>query len=213
MIAKYLRYGGITVAVLLCATLGPVQASESQDNMRLMERLDTLEKRVAALEATRTFAGFMPELAERFHVMHRAGEAGDWAVAAHELAEMNRLTRQSHSIDVDRGKLMSSMLSQSYEDLEAAIGHGNGEKFAGALEKTVAACNACHVATGSNFVQVTLDAADGISMRHPHRLMMRDAPAGHHHGTQSTHMEPDEHGDEHGHASAGTHGHGEIKQQ
>lgn len=178
------RIAGAGIAVLLCAMVATAQADESEDVARLMKRIDALEQRIATLESTRTFAAFMPELAERFHVMHRAGEAGDWAVAAHELQEMKRLSQQSTSIDAERGKLLLGMMGPSYEGLESAIGHGNSKKFSKGLESTVNACNSCHAATGSEFVQVTLDAADGLSMRHPHRLMMRDAPAGHHHGPQ-----------------------------
>ena len=173
----------------------------------ILKRLDALEQRLSALEAARSFAAFMPDLAERFHVMHRAGEAGDWAVAAHELVEMQKLSRQSVSIDAQQGTLMQSMLGPSFETLESAIEHGNLKKFSTALEKTIGACNSCHAATGADFVQVTLDAPDGLSMRHPHRLMTRDAPEGHHHGPQGGHMmqrgvEP-AHGQGHGAAAGG----------
>ncbi|MCK5361557.1 MAG: hypothetical protein KAR22_01240, partial [Gammaproteobacteria bacterium] len=46
-------------------------------------------------------------------------------------------------------------------------------------------CNACHAATGSDFVQVTLDARDSLSLRHPHKLMRRAVPGGHSHGMPS----------------------------
>ncbi len=176
----------------------------------VLKRLDALEQRLSALEAARSFAGFMPDLAERFHVMHRAGEAGDWAVAAHELAEMQKLSRLSGSIDAQQGALMQSMLGPSFENLESAIEHGNFKKFSKALESTISACNGCHVATGANFVQVTLDSPDGLSMRHPHRLMTRDAPEGHHHGPQGGHMMQREVEPAHGHGPGKrqNHGHG-----
>lgn len=183
-------------------------AHQDAVSSEVLKRLDALEQRLSALEAARSFAGFMPDLAERFHVMHRAGEAGDWAVAAHELAEMQRLSRLSASIDAQQGTLMQSMLGPSFEDLESAIEHGNLKKFSKALESTISACNSCHVATEANFVQVTLDAPDGLSMRHPHRLMTRDAPEGHHHGSQGGHMM--RRGVEPGHDSGKpeNHGHG-----
>lgn len=137
-------------------------------------------------------------------------------MAAHELAEMKRLSRQSTSIDAERGKLLLNMMAPGYENLESAIGHGNGEKFSRALHTAVDACNRCHVATGSSFVEVTLDAPDGLSMRHPHRLMMRDAPAGHHHGRQDGNMMQGGHAGGHEHApgtpEAHHHAPGGIKQ-
>ncbi len=185
-------------------------AHQDAASSEILKRLDALEQRLSALESARSFAGFMPDLAERFHVMHRAGEAGDWAVAAHELAEMQRLSRLSVSINAQQGALMQSMLGPSFENLESAIEHGNLKKFSAALESTISACNSCHVATGANFVQVTLDAPDGLSMRHPHRLMIRDAPEGHHHGPQGGHMMQRGVEPAHGHGSGKrqSHGHG-----
>lgn len=164
------------------------QAHEDAASTEVLQRLEALEHRLSALEAARSFATFMPDLAERFHVMHRAGDAGDWALAAHELAEIRRLTRQSSDIDPERGKLMQAMMQEEFQRLDEAIEHSNGEKFSSALKSTIGACNGCHVATGVSFVEVTLDASDGLSMRHPHRLIMRDAPEGHHHGSQGGHM-------------------------
>ncbi len=189
------------------------QAHEDASSTEVLKRLQALEQRLNALEAARSFASFMPDLAERFHVMHRAGDAGDWAVAAHELAEMQRLTRQSISINAEQGSLMRSMLGPSFANLESAIEHGNAKKFSKALENTITACNSCHVATGAQFIQVTLDAADGLSMRHPHRLMMRNATEGHHHGPQAQggHMMQGGHGtpeETHKHAPGTPAGHG-----
>jgi len=147
----------------------------------LEKRIAALEKRIAALEASRSFASFMPDFAERFHVMHRAGEVGDWAVAGHELAELKRMTKLSSDIDAERGQLMQSMMSSSFEHLEEAIEHGSGEKFQKALKETVTTCNTCHTAAGASFVKVTLDAPDSLNMRHPHDLQKQKMPGGHMH--------------------------------
>ena len=151
----------------------------------LVHQIEALQARIAVLESFRTFTSFMPNFAERFHVMHRAGEAGDWAVAGHELQEMKRLTTLSTAIDTDKGTLMQAMMEPSFEALEKAIEHGNQEKFQQALVQTIDTCNACHTATGSGFVQVTLDARDSISLRHPHTLMQREMAGGHSHGMSS----------------------------
>ena len=57
------------------------------------------------------------------------------------------------------------------------------------IDQTIDACNSCHVATGSAFITVRLDASDTLSLRHPHALTPREAPGGHHHGVP-TQMEP-----------------------
>jgi hypothetical protein len=202
--------------------LGNVFASQDSNSDHLIERIQILEERLAVMESRFSFASFMPDFAERFHVMHRAGEAGDWAVASHELQEMMRLTRLSNSIDADNGKLMGAMMEPSFEALEHAIEDSNHEKFEQALTRTIDTCNACHTATGSSFVQVTLDVRGSLSMRHPHSFMQRQMPSGHSHGMSSgmsgmmTTEEPasDDHHDDadssaHGHddANSSEHGH------
>jgi hypothetical protein len=162
--------------------LGNVFASQDSNSEHLIERIQVLEERLAVLESRFSFASFMPDFAERFHVMHRAGEANDWAVASHELQEMMRLARLSKSIDTDKGKLMGAMMEPSFEALEHAIEDSNHEKFEKALTQTIGTCNACHTATGSEFVQVTLDVSGSLSMRHPHSFMERQMPSGHSHG-------------------------------
>jgi hypothetical protein len=152
-------------------------ASQDHNTDRLMERIQALEERLAEMESRFSFTFFMPDFAERFHVMHRAGEAGDWAV-------------------------------------EHAIEDSNHEKFEKALVQTISSCNACHTATGSDFVQVTLDASDSLSMRHPHRFMEQQAPSDHAHGMSSgmsgmsgmmtTEPESDDHQDD---ADSSGHGH------
>ncbi|HSS64574.1 MAG TPA: hypothetical protein VLS27_09075, partial [Gammaproteobacteria bacterium] len=57
----------------------------------------------------------------------------------------------------------------------------NQKKFRAALETTITSCNACHAATGSSFIQVTLDPPDSLNMRHPHNLMRTEAPGDHAH--------------------------------
>ncbi len=171
-------------AAIFVAT--PAAADSDSTRIKELERqIEALQARVKALEAQQTFTSFMPNIAERFHVMHRAGEAGDWAVASHELEELKRITSLSPTIDKEKGQLMMGMMGLSYEALEEAIEHGNHEKFEKALKQTITSCNSCHVATGSAFVEVTLDAEESLSMRHPHRLLPREMPSGHSHGPAS----------------------------
>ena len=177
--------------LMLTATivLSPMQsmaAADTVDYEALVKQLEELQNRISVLEATRpTFTTFMPNISERFHVMHRAGEAGDWEVASHELEELKRLTAISTYIDADNGKLMQDMMAPSFGDLEGAIEHGSEKKFQKALEQTVSTCNACHTATGSAFIQVTLDTDDAVSIRHPHTFSESGMSGGHTHGSQS----------------------------
>ncbi len=180
--------------------LAPALASQHAEHEQMMKEhtptakepklstLDDLEKevralraRVATLEALKPgFTNFMPDFAERFHVMHRAGDAGDWAVAAHEVAEMRRLTRISRHIDPKLGALMQAFMDGNLDKLMQAIEHGSDRSFQAALQDTLAGCNGCHAAAGST-IAVSLDVDESLSMRHPHLLRKSTVPEQHHH--------------------------------
>lgn len=196
----------IACAFAIAASVGPAHADSDGGKLEeLTRQLEALQARVSALESLTTFTSFMPNFAERFHVMHHAGEAGDWAVASHELSEMQRMAVLSESIDVEKGRLMKSMMTPSFDALEDAIEHGNGEKFETALVQAINACNACHAATGSGFVEVTLEVPNLLGLRHPHKLTPRAVPEGHSHdmpaGTRG--MMRDSKTSGHGHDDAG----------
>jgi hypothetical protein len=182
--------GLLIPVVFILAASGEASLAQSDAGriQALEHQVERLEARISLLEASRTFTSFMPNFAERFHVMHHAGEAGDWAVASHELQELLRLSAQSTSIDAEKGAIMQGMMAPSFEALEKAIEHGNQKTFGKALAQTIETCNACHAATGSGFVEVTLDVDNVMSLRHPHKLTPRAVPEGHTHGTPPKRM-------------------------
>jgi hypothetical protein len=182
---KYLQFKTLaTAGALVLGTAVIANASSDKTDVQLLQQeLQALQQRVESLEALKpTFTSLMPNFSERFHVMHRAGEAGDWAVAGHELAEMKRMAAMSNHIDPEKSTLMQGMLGPSFDALGEAIEHGNHEKFETALGGTISACNACHVASESPFIKVTLDARDAINLRHPHVLSGSNLARGHSHG-------------------------------
>jgi uncharacterized protein YdeI (YjbR/CyaY-like superfamily) len=147
----------------------------------LRQEIRALRQRVTALEKLKPgFTNFMPNFSERFHVMHRAGDTGDWSVAAHEIDEMQRLTSVSKYIDPKLGAVMQGFMDGNLRKLREAVEHGNPKSFQAALKDTVAACNGCHLASGSTMA-VTLDVDDNLSMRHSHALKKSTVPKDHGH--------------------------------
>jgi len=154
-------------------------ALDSVEDLRA--EIARLRERVAVLEALKaTMSNIMPNFAERFHVMHGAADAEDWALAAHELAEIERLVGVSPLIDPKAGALMQAFLSGHLRTLQEAIEHGNKRGFDRAVDATIESCNGCHAATGSK-ITVSLDVDEGLSIRHPHALKKSKVPKGHTH--------------------------------
>ena len=148
----------------------------------LNDEVERLKKAVEALQAIQpTITSLMPDFAERFHVMHFAGEAEDWAVASHELLELRRLIEVMKRVDPEKGTMVDGFLLGNFSKLDAAIEHENVESFNKELVETVESCNSCHDAAGSPFMKVSLDVRDGLSMRHPHDLSKSAKPGKHTH--------------------------------
>lgn len=175
--------------VLACTLLPALASGQSADINALREEIRKLSAEVADLKREvdvlvaikPTITTLMPEFSERFHVMHRAGEAGDWAVAGHEMLALQQLMDVAKRIDPERGRLMESFMTGSLAKLSAAIEHGNGKAFQTALEQTLQNCNACHQAAGSAFIRIGLDADRSLSMRHSHAFLHSEVMGKHKH--------------------------------
>jgi len=184
----------LLITIALCPLI-PVTANADENTARVAElsrQVDALSEEVAHLQAEvelldairPTTTMIMPEIAERFHVMHYAGEAEDWALASHELLGIEHMLEIIERVDPQKGSLANQFLEPQLERLDAAIDHGNRVNFISAIEQTVASCNACHVAVGSPAMVVSLDVADGLSLRHSHRLAHSEKPGEHTHKHQ-----------------------------
>lgn len=125
-------------------------------------------------------AVILSDFAVSFHVMHQAGDAGDWAVASHEVLMCNR-SSTGCSAAPGNGALLDRYRSGPLNSLEALIEHGVQEVFGQAREQTVQVCNACHQAVESPFIRVTLEPPDVLNMRNPHKLRSSEAPRQHTH--------------------------------
>jgi hypothetical protein len=123
----------------------------------------------------------MPDFSERFHVMHYAGEAEDWAVASHELFELKRLIEIMKQVDPEKGTMVNGFLLENFSSIDSAIEHKNLKSFQKSLKQSVENCNSCHVAVGSPSMRITLDARDALSMRHSHAFGKSEKPGEHTH--------------------------------
>ena len=168
------------------ATMAATDSKEVQALIKqvtiLNDEVARLSKEVELLQAIQpTITSLMPEFAERFHVMHYAGEAEDWAVASHELFGLKRLIEIMKQVDPEKGSMAYGFLLKNFNDLDANIEHKNLESFQNSLIETTKNCNTCHAAVGSPWMKVVLDARESLSMRHSHDLNKSVKPGEHTH--------------------------------
>lgn len=179
----------LPILVLILHSPNLIASSDSDELKAISGQVAALRQEVADLKNSvemlmklrPSVTMMMPEISERLHVMHYAGDAEDWAVASHELNVLKGLVSRLELVDPERGAMAKGFLLGPFSQIEAAIEHGNQESFDEALDATVANCNSCHVAAGSPTMRVVLDATDSLSMRHSHALGKSEKPGDHMH--------------------------------
>ncbi|MBT8433946.1 MAG: hypothetical protein KJN95_04765 [Gammaproteobacteria bacterium] len=179
------------IPILVLVLQSPILAASSDTSefkalsgqvATLQQEIAELKKSVESLMKLRpTVTTMMPDISERFHVMHYAGHEQDWAVASHELQVLKSLIDRIQLVDAEKGAMANGFLRDGFNQLEAAIEHESKESFNQALDATVANCNSCHVAAGSPSMKVVLDVTDSLSMRHSHDLGKSKKPGDHKH--------------------------------
>jgi hypothetical protein len=158
------------------------QQALRQEVDALKAELDSIKEMLQVLRPDLTMV--MPDFAERFHVMHRAGDAGDWAVANHELSSMRQIIGRAKRLNPQQGPMLEAFMLGPLENLEKVIMQRDDEAFDKALDQTIQSCNGCHQALGSPFIQIALETPDELNMRHPHKLEPSKAPRDHSHGAR-----------------------------
>jgi hypothetical protein len=101
---------------------------------------------------------FMAAYVQPHHVkVWLAGSAKNWPLAEYEAKELRETfediaTYQGVWHDYPIAKMAQATLLEPLGDLDTAIGAKNATDFEKAYDKVTAGCNACHQATGNEFI-------------------------------------------------------------
>jgi hypothetical protein len=112
----------------------------------------------------------MADVARRFELLGRAATAGRFELADYrlgEIAEQFEKTlpqaappREGHPEVLP--PMDSAFLQANVPDLRRALAARDRTQIAAAFERTAAACNGCHQASGHGFIEVPLAAGQSI---------------------------------------------------
>jgi cytochrome c553 len=124
--------------------------------------LAELEARMTAELEARFTPGLhtlMVTLAHRHASLWFSGAEGNWGLAdymLHELEELIEEIEELHPVydDIPVAELLSEMTIPAVERLEAAVDAEDGAAFARAFDQLTTACNACHVASGRDYIRM-----------------------------------------------------------
>jgi cytochrome c553 len=102
--------------------------------------------------------GTMGELQLFLHKLSLSVAAGNIELAdfyAHELEESIEAAESIEAYhDIPVGRLTGSILTPSFERLEAAIDGGDADAIRSRMRGVIASCNGCHDATGYGFIRI-----------------------------------------------------------
>jgi hypothetical protein len=145
--------------IAACLLLLPFAAAQSQ---ALSQPADVPKRFLPGLE------WFMNLIQTEHAKLWYAGEAGNWPLAAYQLAEMKEIMGDVQDLvptfrNLPLGDMMDAVVTGPIVDLEKAIEGRNAAAFAAGFDGLSAACNACHQAIGNAFIAVRRPAPGGFS--------------------------------------------------
>jgi cytochrome c553 len=104
----------------------------------------------------------MSQLQLFLHKLSLSVDAGNLELAdfyAHELEETIEAAESIEAYhDIPVGRLTGSILTPTFETLEAALDGGDPEAVQSRLRGVISSCNGCHEATGYSFIRIAPNA-------------------------------------------------------
>ena len=96
-----------------------------------------------------------------------AGEAGNWPLAAYQLAEIKEIMGDVQDLvptfrSLPFADMLDTVITGPIADLEKAIDARDAKAFATGYDKLTTACNACHQAVGNGFIVIRRPAPGGF---------------------------------------------------
>lgn len=96
-----------------------------------------------------------------------AGRARNWPLAAYQLSEIKEVMSDAQDLvptfkDLPLADMLDAVISGEIARLEQAIDGKDAAAFDAGFDKLTAACNACHKATGNNFIVIQRPAGPGF---------------------------------------------------
>jgi len=98
----------------------------------------------------------MMEYGRRFASLPHAVDAGDWGMAQYQLHEQIEIQEVGEITRPGKADLLADFEHGSLDPLSVAIDNKDVDAFNTAYATAVSGCNACHVATGHDFVRVQM---------------------------------------------------------
>lgn len=98
------------------------------------------------------------------HKLSLSVDAGNAELAGFYAHELEEAIEAAESIDtyhdIPVGELTGSMLVPSFEAFEAALDEGDAERIESRMGQLIDGCNACHQATGYDFIHIRASASN-----------------------------------------------------
>lgn len=102
---------------------------------------------------------FMNAMLVEHNKLWFSGQARNWRLAEYELGEIKEIMGDVQDLvpvfkDLPLADMLDAVITKEVAGLETAIAARDFRKFAAGYDRLNAACNACHQATGNEFIVV-----------------------------------------------------------
>ncbi|HSO34927.1 MAG TPA: hypothetical protein VLT33_20500 [Labilithrix sp.] len=133
------------------------------------------EQRAPPAPAHVPYGTAMADVARRFELLGRASAAGRYDLAQYELGEISELFEDTlpHATPPREGHpevlppMAKAFMQANVPDLQRALAAHDRTAVTASFERTAAACNGCHQASGHAFIEVPLVAGRSIPSTDP----------------------------------------------
>ncbi len=121
--------------------------------------------------APRRFGELMAEVGHRFERVGRAGQAGQWELAAYDLTELEEVFEGDvpsavvpEDVPADVHALSQTFAESSLPPLAQAVASRDAAAFSLAFAATGAACNECHATADHGFILIPTEPGLSVPM-------------------------------------------------
>ncbi len=131
----------------------PAQQAASPD---LAAKVDALQKSMDVQTKTinPSTATVMLEYNQRFAALWYAAQAQNWDFAAYEVSELVAVQAVAENTRPKRAEALQTFKKSTLEPLKAVVEKKDKASFEATYDKTIIACNACHVASDKKFIKI-----------------------------------------------------------
>ncbi|MBI1827526.1 MAG: hypothetical protein HY287_17940 [Planctomycetes bacterium] len=133
---------------------GGTGVTQAQVDQLIADNFNAVNRDLALWNIQPGLGTVMIEYGKRFALLKFAADSGDWGMAQYQLKEAIEIQEVGETTRPANAALLKNFEDTNLAPLSAAIQAKDATAFNTAFTQAIAGCNACHVATGHDYVVI-----------------------------------------------------------